>query len=182
MQQSLWQDNSHDAGCKRVFKLPADVSVRADIDGPYRYSLEHRWGSGSLCMFLMMNPSAADWTQTDATVNKVSNFARRWGYSGVLIGNVCAYRSKEKNNLIPLKDPVGPRNVDALLEMGHRADRIIVAHGKLPGKLQEHATVAVRTMDAAGFKLWALRLSKDGTPWHPLYLPDDTLPIECKPK
>lgn len=175
-QQVLIPSTEHDTGCKRLMKVPKDVAVMAKLDGPYRYQLEHRWGMGSLVMFAMMNPSAADYHYTDATIAKCSRLAKRWGYGGILVGNACAYRATQQKTLLEVPDPVGPHNLENILDMADLAHRVVIAHGRLPGKLQIHATKMSAVLVAAGCRLHALRVLSGNCPAHPLYLPEDIEP------
>jgi hypothetical protein len=181
-QNKLFASEDHDAGAKRILRLPADVKVDCILAGPYRYSLKHMWGPGPTCMFLMMNPSAADVWQTDATIAKCSRFARKWGYGSISVGNVCAYRATHSSELLKVADPVGSQNSEYIISLAAQAEIIIVAYGKLPGNLQRHATAALVLLLLGGgnmaSKLHFLKWNKvSNCPAHPLYLPEDSIPL-----
>ena len=116
----------------------------------------------------MMNPSAADLAVTDATVAKCARLAGRWGYGGQIIANACAYRATDKQRLLRVADPCGPRNRATWLRLADRAALIVIAHGRLPGTLQMHAQAMCRALRSQGHPLHVLRLLDDGTPSHPL--------------
>lgn len=162
----------HDSGCKRLFRLPADVRVSAEFYGYgdcYRCKLIHTWDAAKpLALFLMMNPSGAGIEANDATVAKTGEMARAWGMGGQMIGNACDYRATISSRLLEVAEPCGPRNHAAILEMAAIAGRIVIAHGKLPGKLQVHADRICQMLREAGYPLYVLRLSQDGIPVHPL--------------
>lgn len=177
---------THDTGCKRLLKVPAHWLVGYSFSGPgdcYRESLTHVWGNREgklrLLLYLMMNPSAAGTEPyvTDSTVAKCARIAKRLGFDGIIVVNACAYRVTQSKELLKVTDPVGPRNHISILEMARRADKIIVAHGKLPGKLQVHADAAVKLLRDAGHDLYALDFTKDGIPRHPLYIKDGCDPV-----
>ena len=149
----------------------------------YRYSLARDWdGALPAVMFVMMNPSTADAFADDATIAKVTKFARRWGFGRLLIGNVHAYRCTDQARLAETLDPVGPDNDGHLLAMAAEASLIVMAYGtpKIVALRARGPKVAWMLM-AAGHKLYALRVSAAGVPWHPLYLPDDTRPEAWSP-
>jgi LmbE family N-acetylglucosaminyl deacetylase len=72
--------------------------------------------------------------------------------------------------------------VSAILDMAARSDLIVVAHGRLPGDLQRHASAMCEALRAAGHRLHVLRLTTgDGVPVHPLargrgHIPENVVP------
>jgi hypothetical protein len=126
-------------------------------------------------MFIMMNPSTADQEVNDRSVAKCEWFARTWDYGGIYVGNTFAYRATDKKQLRGIADPVGPDNEKHLIEMAKLAKIVIFAYGQ-PGhrRLQDRAQLLVKNLiknlKDRGVKPYFLKLSKDGTPCHPLYL------------
>jgi hypothetical protein len=170
----------HDPG-GRLLPLPPDVegwAVFGRLADCYRYRLGRHWdASRPFVLFVGMNPSTADPLFDDPTVAKVCRMARRWGYGGLLVGNVHAYRCTDQARLAETDDPCGPENDAHLLAMAAEATLIVMAYGtpRIPALRQRGPQVA-RMLAEAGHTLHELRLSKDGTPVHPLYLPDATMP------
>lgn len=175
----------HHAG-DRVLSLSAGVrgsAVFGGAGGCYRYRLGREWDSSlPAVLFVMMNPSTASAFADDATIAKVTKFARRWSFGRLLIGNVHAYRCTDQARLAETPDPVGPENDAHLLAMAGEASRIVMAYGtpKLVA-LRARGPAVARRLIAAGHALYALRVSAAGVPWHPLYLPDDTQPVAWSP-
>ena len=127
----------------------------------------------------MQNPSVAVLRVNDPTIAKDCVFAQRWGYDGLLIGNVCAYRATQNKNLPKsISEAVGPENLTHLVDMAADASMIVMAYGQLPKHLKSVGPSTAKHLRETGFKLHALRLAKDGQPWHPLYLPGDSSPKE----
>lgn len=153
-------------------------SARFSACGLYRYELERHWGDGPLWMFLMLNPSTADETVNDPTVERCQRRATAAGAGGLLVGNLFALRSTDPRGLYTCADPVGPENDAALLAMGARADAIVLAWG-VHGALRERGYEVCRLLVRAGLghKLHALGITKDGAPRHPLYLPYTAAPV-----
>jgi hypothetical protein len=175
---------NHNPGGKR-FPLASDVKGAAVLGGPkkcYRYKLERRWGEGSTVLFLMMNPSCADQNWDDATIKGVTRKVRNWGgYGRLLIANTFAYRAKDQRLLAKMTDAIGPKNNIWIMKLAREADLIVVGYGKPKTKqLRARGVHVADTLTRAGFNLHALRLLPDGTPGHPLYLPDNATPILWK--
>lgn len=77
----------------------------------YRYELRRVWDeSEPLVLFVCLNPSIANAEIEDNTSRVCINYAKRWGYGGLLIGNLFAHRSKDQSALYKVSDPVGPEN------------------------------------------------------------------------
>ena len=168
----------HDPGGKRKPAWPSGSKVDAAFSdcGCYRYALEEVWDAHlPMVMFLMMNPSVAGIEHADPTLIKTGRFARAWGYGGQLVGNVHAYRVTDSKLLSGVDEPVGPGNDAALLKMAGKAGTVVLAYGLPPKPLRPRAGVVVRMLGEVA-ALQFLRLTKDGTPAHPLYLPSGLRP------
>ena len=175
----------HDPGTRPI-AYPAGVVPRAVYGGAndcYRYSLELRWDTTRPAMMaLMMNPSAAGHEGSDRTVNRVIGFARHWGYGTLWIANSAAYRATFQDTLDQVDDPIGPDNEAALRSMAAASAFILAAYGSPKAKSLHGAGLRwARMLAAAGHRLHVLRLGKDGSPGHPLYIPGDAVPVEWRP-
>lgn len=92
----------------------------ADISqcGQYRYLLTRWWGDPGQAnrmrqrspLFVMLNPSTADAYQDDHTIRKCRGFSERWGYEGIKVVNLYAYRATDPKMLKAAGYPVGDRN------------------------------------------------------------------------
>jgi hypothetical protein len=144
----------------------------------YRYRLTRLWDpGGATILFVMMNPSVADTKQDDRTIRRCIAFAKAWDYGQLLIGNVFAYRCTDQKRLLETTDPVGKENDAHLLAMAGLAEKIIFAYGKPHPTLRMRGLEVAHLFRAQGHTLHTLRLSLDGTPVHPLYLPGDLKPV-----
>jgi len=172
--------HTHDPGGKSKPHWPIDSKIRARFSecGRYRYELEEVWTGGHprLVMWLMMNPSVARIEHADPTLIRTGRFSRTWGFGGQLIGNVYAYRATNGRELLRAGDPAGPGNDAAILAMAARAEIVVLAYGQLPTFLRPGARNVVNMLRRSNARLTYLRLSKDGTPQHPLYLPGNLEP------
>ena len=138
--------------------------------GLYRYSLERRWSQADyFVLWVMLNPSTADATENDATIRRCIAFSKAWGYGGLLVGNLYAYRSSTPNALWACGDVIGPDNDAYLAELTKRAAHVVCAWGQR-GPIPERRDAVLRILSARG-PVHALAFTKAGEPRHPLYLP-----------
>lgn len=155
----------------------------ADVSecGEYRYSLTRRWDIAfPLLTFLMLNPSTADAEEDDQTIRKCIGFARSWGYGGIDVVNLYAFRSTDPKQLVAQqslgKDIVGPGNNDVIFDAMRRAadasTQLVCAWGSIrTGRPRtiETRVVNVKSMArTAGVTLQCIGRTKDGDPRHPL--------------
>lgn len=155
----------------------------AFITSDFRYHLWRCWGgagSRSVC-FVMLNPSTADSNDDDPTLTRIIGFAKSWGFGSLDVVNLYAYRATSPETLRSAGFPVGEwtdQKIAAVLSrdlsQGGYADKVVVGWGT---NAQRHRADAVlKTIRGAGFEPHALKVSKLGAPWHPLYLPGSTEP------
>lgn len=147
----------------------ADIS----LGGTYRYLLWREWEQGEgTALFIMLNPSTADAILDDATIRRCVTFTQQLGYNRLEVTNLFAFRARDPADLKRAKSPVGPRNYEVLQDRARHADTIICAWGK-HGAYRGQASL-VRERILGNYPLYALHLLQDGTPGHPLYLPNDS--------
>lgn len=144
--------------------------------GLYRYSLTRAWGEG-MVNFVMYNPSTADADLDDPTIRRCVDFARRWGYGGITVTNLFAYRATDPKEIgrLDLAFAFGPDNRIHLVREASACDAVVCAWGANPTRGM--ADEILRTLKDRGIKPTALRITKGGHPAHPLYLPARLLPV-----
>lgn len=143
----------------------------------YRYSLWREWiGGDGFAMFVGLNPSTADETQDDPTIRRCIAFAKAWGYSGLCMTNLFAFRATDPLVMKRRSDAVGPENDHHLLALSKDAGVVVAAWGA-------HGTHQGRDAEVKLLlpNLHYLRLTRDGHPGHPLYLPKTLVPIPMQP-
>ena len=140
----------------------------------YRYSLS-RWWHDSLPLLVVigLNPSTADETQDDPTIRRCIGYARSWGYGGLVMLNLFAYRATSPRDMKAAAEPVGPAN-DAVLEVQTAGRTVLCAWGAHGSHLDRAR--AVRQL-LVGRDLFCLGTTKDRHPKHPLYLRADLTPV-----
>lgn len=155
----------------RVIDEPMERSATLSACRTYRYVLWRCWARGKYAMFIGLNPSTADEKIDDPTVKRCISFARSWGYGSLCMTNLFAYRATAPAVMKLAADPVGSKNDHALTTLAPGAGVVVAAwgtHGTYRGRDQ---SVCLLVPD-----LHCLRLTKDGYPSHPLYLPASLKP------
>lgn len=141
-------------------------------DRAYRYDLWRTWiGGDGYAMFVGLNPSTADETQDDPTIRRCIAFAKAWGYAGLCMTNLFAFRATNPEDMKRAPDPVGPQNDFVLQERAGRAGIVVAAWGA-HGAYKNRAWWVQAHLPTLHY----LRLTKDGHPGHPLYLPKTLVP------
>lgn len=139
----------------------------------YRYSLLREWSATqSKVLFVGLNPSTADAELDDPTIRRCIGFAKAWGFGGLSMGNLFAYRSTDPKGLLAASDPVGPDNDSALLQLAQAASLVVAAwgnHGALMNRAEQVKSLCGQ--------LSILKLNRSGQPAHPLYLKSDLRPM-----
>jgi hypothetical protein len=155
-----------------IVEMPVRKAASISGCGTFRYRLTRYWGPGKFLPFVMLNPSTADAEVDDPTIRRCMSFARREGAGGIVVANLCAYRSPSPAALDKASDPFGLGNQDALIQIavGAVADEMPIvcawgAHGAGRGD-----RYAVDLFQRNGARLVCLGTTAAGHPRHPLYV------------
>ena len=155
--------------------FPSDPSSERGADfshcRTYRYCLWRRWSSSAPLTWVMLNPSTADESVNDPTVERCERRARSMGFGGVVVVNLFAYRATDPKAMKAATDPVGPWNDRAIVDAAQRAGMVICAWGN-HGSHRGRAQGVGELLRAHGVALHALKVTGSGQPGHPLYLPN----------
>lgn len=154
--------------------------------GTYRYRLTR--GRGKLLPVVMLNPSTADASVDDATIRRLLGFAgrglhiearegvfRREVYQGIDVVNLYAYRSTDPKALAGVADAYGPDNRDTHWRFCRDyGPEIVVAWGAhaTPQAESRFFDVYDRHVGPRSLPL-CFGTNKNGSPKHPLYLPNN---------
>ncbi len=141
--------------------------------GEYRYQLGRHWGdpdSNAVLVVCMLNPSTADATVDDPTIRRCIGFAKREGCDGLVVVNLYAWRSPKPALLLKNPTRVGPLNDRYLHNIAAHQPSILCAWGA-NAEPSRVANVAKIFLDA-GCWLGCLGTTKNGSPRHPLYIPE----------
>jgi hypothetical protein len=170
------------------------------VKSDFRYTLSRWWGVGTPDLFapielterggqsvlwIMLNPSTADAVKDDPTVAKCMRLAKRWGFGGVEVRNIFAYRSSKPEDLRVCSnrggDPTGGIDNDIAIVSAvndRRTGLVIAAWGNY-GVLWDRAKAVRALLQQTQRPVYAL-IVNDGTgePGHPLYVPEGGLTPE----
>ena len=150
----------------------------------YRYMLYRTWNPEKARLsFVMLNPSTADSETDDATIRVCMGRAQRMGFGGIRITNLFHFRATKPEDLFKADDPIGNHpfydNWYAWA-CSYPVEMVIAAwghHGTYRDR--DRQVISMISMDY-GKPLYALRLTKDGHPCHPLRIPYSTEPFLWK--
>lgn len=173
-----------------------DSGATISKDGRYRYLLWREWrgthdpknwnwygakdgngvelGEPKPCLFIMFNPSTADGSKDDATIRRCVSFAKAWGYERLEVVNLFAFRATKPADLFAVTfqdDPVGPENLTTIRRCSANAGIIICAWGNRGSYLDQDETVLGWLGEGTQY---ALGLTSNGQPRHPLYVRGDS--------
>lgn len=136
----------------------------------YRYALWRYWQGDKDCvMFIGLNPSTADETKNDPTIRRCIGYAKDWGFGGICMLNLFAYRTTCPKILKIVSDPIGSKN-NEFLKM--YADlRLTIACWGTQGTFMKRGETVINLLGRES--LSCLGITKNGQPKHPLYLRRD---------
>jgi len=174
------QDPGHDPGGRIRLRLAEGTRSAVGFSPCRRWRtwLERRWddrpiGSGHHAAFIGMNPSTADETADDPTVQGCMARARAWGYGAAVMLNAFAYRATDKQRLLETDDPIGRGNDADILRLCAAAGVVVVAWGQPPRPLRGRGPALAAMLRAAGIQPRCFAINADGSPKHPLYIRRD---------
>lgn len=158
-----------------------DLNISAVFSdcGKFRHILRACWDSSLPALgFCCLNPSTAGRpgrfgraTEGDPSVRKMAGFSERLGYGALVLVNLFDYIATDPKDL---KAAGYPRSEDRdhwIRKMAQECDgNVVCAWGANARNLSRPVDV-LDMLRSMGVKPKALRLSADGTPWHPLMLP-----------
>ena len=135
----------------------------------YRYSLTRSWNSaGGYVLFIGLNPSIADEKIDDPTLTRCINFAKDWGYGGLIMVNLFAYMSTYPTDLKKVKLPIGNNNNKHILKNHQKSQLTVAAWGNDGHFLKRDKEVLKIICNPM-----CLNINKSGQPAHPLYQKKD---------
>lgn len=162
-----------------LFEELSDSGAEISDDGLYRYTLTREWADGTCVGFLMFNPSTADASQDDPTIRKCVGFAKRWGYSRLVVLNLYAIRSRDPKAVGRMgPSAVGPLNDFWITKAMKEAREIICAWGcaqhspDIDRRIQR--VMSLQLISQESVKISCLGRRQDNHPRHPLMLSYDT--------
>jgi len=157
----------------------------------YRYHLSRSlpWNlfSKGTVLFVMLNPSTADEFLDDPTIRRCIGFAKSWGYSYLLVGNLFGMRATDPRELGAAIErdgwaaAVGPDNDKTVLDLAGQASLVVCAWGASEHAASRSYQLVEQLQAAAPGGLFCASKTQDGHPSHPLYLPSGVNPTPWEP-
>lgn len=95
-----------------------------------------------------------------------------WGYGGVCMANLFAYRATEPVDMKAAKDPVGLNNNQWLKKLAKEAGLVVAAWGN-DGAYSGRSKQVLELLP----NMHCLKVNKSGEPAHPLYQKVDLKPV-----
>ncbi len=142
----------------------------------FRYVLRRIWSDAPQVCFIMLNPSTANSFEDDPTIRRCISFAKSWGYGGIRVLNLFAYRATNPKELLAAEDPIGERNEMYLKIYTDGCEKIICAWGNY-GIVKKLFEKYPSYMPFIAKELHCLGRNAKGDPKHPLYLKGDLIPV-----
>lgn len=154
-------------------------AIISDCDR-YRYALTRPVGRqepGEL-LWVMLNPSTADSAINDPTIRRCIEFTKAFGYDSFSVVNLYGWRTTDPALLPHAEvDAIGEDNDKHLMRFADAAEMILCAWGT-KASWSRAGDVIGKLRDCG--PLYALKITKDGHPGHPLYLPGTLRPALWK--
>lgn len=140
--------------------------------GLYRYRLWRVWDAKlPRLLWIMINPSTADADRDDPTIRRCVAFAKAWGFGGIEVINLFAFRTPKPSELY---DFDGDRFGPGFMAGVHRAVRNCAEAVAAWGVCKYVLSKAIpEVIHRRGIPIWCLGTTKDGHPRHPLYVRGD---------
>lgn len=104
-------------------------------------------------------------------IQSIGSFAKNWGYGGLCMANLFAFRATKPSDMMQAHDPIGPDNDEWLKKLTYYAGVVVAAWGNGGTYLGRSQAVLTTTPN-----LMCLKLNKSGQPSHPLYQAGSSLP------
>ncbi|GAC1314316.1 MAG: DUF1643 domain-containing protein [Vulcanimicrobiaceae bacterium] len=132
--------------------------------------------------FVLLNPSTANATAADPTMRRCMGFAAALGATRLEIVNLFSFVSSDPRDLASAAAHAPAhreRNVAHMIASARRASVVIVGYGAGAARpsLRGGVTAMQAALEPLGIPVHTLKVTKDGTPSHPLYLRADARPM-----
>lgn len=158
--------------------------------GDYRYTLVRKSElsqSHPTIVWLMLNPSTADWSKDDPTIRKVIGFSERENYGKIIVVNLFAYRATDPKVVRDhlrhaTRNVQGGRNEEAVKEAAQYGHALVCAWGTQPWAQPQARRVMGWLQDLSKpVYMYCLGRNKNGSPLHPLMPSYKHKLIPCEP-
>lgn len=137
-------------------------------DNKYRFDLFEHWDDKKgYVLFIGLNPSTRF---SGGLVTRCRNLAKEWGYGGIHVMNLFAFRTPSPNILFKQGNPEGhPVNAREILRVAKSAKLIVACWGNL-GTFKDQDNKIIMLLSLNGHDLYNLGLTQQGNPKHAAYV------------
>lgn len=150
----------------------------------HRYELRREWiGNGGIVNFIMLNPSTADDKFDDPTIRKCCGFAKRWGYRGITVTNLFAFRATDPKELKALAKSDyslaigGGENNCRIAAEAWKSDLIVIAWGANAAWCTDRVNEVLGTVLPFDRPIHMIGMTQSGHPIHPCMAPYTDVPM-----
>lgn len=141
--------------------------------GIYRYALWRIWDfSKPLWMMALLNPSKATEEQSDPTITRCCIRAQKGGAGGIVVVNTGAIRETNAEKACRAPDPIGPHNAQWIEALIPTCQTHIAGWGPNASSFGGDKII-LEIFRRRNVPLYALKVNRDGSPRHPLYVAYD---------
>lgn len=153
--------------------------ARFTKSGERRFMLTRSWrgGDGRYVLFCMLNPSTANASTDDPTIRRCIRYARDWGHSALHVVNLFDFITPSPEVLLRWTKENPMKNLQLYLDIiqceSFNSGLTVCGWGTWGGWFPERARQVYNALNSPH----ALRITKDGHPSHPLYLPANLKPV-----
>jgi len=126
--------------------------------------------------YIGLNPSTADAINDDPTMRRLRHFTRKAGYAKFIMLNLFAFRATIPKDMKAAEDPIGCGNTGTILSVTAESETcaMTVACWGTHGSFMNRGGEVTDLLQRHGVELRCFGRNADGSPKHPLYLPNDT--------
>jgi hypothetical protein len=152
----------------------------------FRYRLTRTWDEALPGIaYLMLNPSTADERVNDPTIERCQRRAIASGYGSMTIANIFPIRETDSKKLARIQDLIGDIGLanQAIVDAVMNSSITICGWGKHHLEATKSRVNDVRDLLYTNYldnRLYCLKINKDGSPQHPLYVAYETEPMRYK--
>ena len=140
----------------------------------YRYSLSRIWSLNQKpALIIGLNPSTADETEDDPTIRRSMHYSYQWGFGGLIMVNLFAFKATLPSDLRKANHPFGKDNNKFIIEHQRESGIVLVAWGN-DGALHNRDKEVLDLINNP----MCLKINKTGQPAHPLYQNKGLSPIQ----
>lgn len=160
-------------GIKRSVEKSVKREAVISQCGKYRYALWRKWDdSRPEVLFIGLNPATADDKQDDNTMRRCMAYATSWGFGGMAVANLFAYRTTYPALLKKAADPVSPENDNWLRRLSAQAGMTVAIWGNHGSFLDRAERIKTELTG-----LYCLKVTSRGQPHHTRGLPNGLRPV-----